>query len=138
MDLANKIAVVTGANKGIGLECVNQLLQRGAVVYGVCRSGCTTQHANFTCLHADVGNAELVETLLNILLCCPQRCPFSKLHLSQVAGADKGDVRTPCKALVRRPRVDDQPELQIYFFVFIVRFFVFECRDGGFRAASTT
>lgn len=65
MNLENKIAVVTGANKGIGLECVNQLLAKGAKVYGICRSGCTTQHANFTCLHADVGNPDQVNAAMD-------------------------------------------------------------------------
>ncbi|MFN6046460.1 MAG: SDR family NAD(P)-dependent oxidoreductase, partial [Bacteroidota bacterium] len=34
MELKNKIAVVTGANKGIGHECVQQLLEKGAIVFG--------------------------------------------------------------------------------------------------------
>ena len=44
MELKNKIAVITGANKGIGLCCVEQLLTEGAIVYGICRSGCTISH----------------------------------------------------------------------------------------------
>ena len=62
MNLNNRIAIVTGANKGIGLECVNQLLAKGATVYGLCRSGCTTQHDNYHCLIADVRNHESLQT----------------------------------------------------------------------------
>jgi NADP-dependent 3-hydroxy acid dehydrogenase YdfG len=68
MDLKNKIAVVTGANKGIGLECVQQLLAEGAQVYGICRSGCSLQHENYTCLHADVQDFELMEKTFQIIL----------------------------------------------------------------------
>lgn len=68
MELKDKIAVITGANKGIGLECVNQLLEQGAVVYGICRSGCSTQHANYTCLKADVGNLEQVNAAFDTIL----------------------------------------------------------------------
>lgn len=68
MELKDKIAVVTGANKGIGLECVNLLLEQGAVVYGICRSGCSTQHANYTCLKADVGNLEQVNAAVDTIL----------------------------------------------------------------------
>ncbi|MEY3096514.1 MAG: hypothetical protein RL647_104, partial [Bacteroidota bacterium] len=58
MELKNKIAVVTGANKGIGHECVQQLLEKGAIVFGICRSGCSHSHPNYTCLKADVRNLE--------------------------------------------------------------------------------
>jgi NADP-dependent 3-hydroxy acid dehydrogenase YdfG len=68
MELKNKIAVVTGANKGIGLECVNQLLTEGAIVYGLCRSGCSTIHENYTCLHADVQIFEDLENAFNQVL----------------------------------------------------------------------
>ena len=68
MNLTNKIAIVTGANKGIGLHCVEQLLEEGAIVYGVCRSGCSTKHDNYTCLHADVQDYEQVENTFNQIL----------------------------------------------------------------------
>lgn len=68
MELKNKIAVVTGANKGIGLECVSQLLESGAIVYGICRSGCSTNHENYTCLKADVGNLEQINAAFDSIL----------------------------------------------------------------------
>ena len=68
MNLTNKIAVVTGANKGIGLHCVEQLLEEGAIVYGVCRSGCSIKHDNYNCLHADVQDYEQVENTFNQIL----------------------------------------------------------------------
>lgn len=58
MNLENKIAIVTGANKGIGLECVNLMLSKGAIVYGLCRTGCSHSHPNYTCIQADVRNLE--------------------------------------------------------------------------------
>lgn len=68
MNLKDTIAVVTGANRGIGLECVQQLLQKGARVYGICRSGCTTEHPNYTCLKADVGNVDEVNRAMDEIL----------------------------------------------------------------------
>jgi NADP-dependent 3-hydroxy acid dehydrogenase YdfG len=68
MELINKVAVVTGANKGIGLECVTQLLAAGARVYGICRSECSVEHPNFTCLKADVGNLDQVNGVMDQIL----------------------------------------------------------------------
>jgi NADP-dependent 3-hydroxy acid dehydrogenase YdfG len=68
MELTQKIAVVTGANKGIGLHCVEQLLSEGAIVYGICRSGCTVTHTNYTCLHADVQDYTQLEQAFNSIL----------------------------------------------------------------------
>jgi NADP-dependent 3-hydroxy acid dehydrogenase YdfG len=68
MELQNKVAVITGANKGIGLECVKLLLEKGAKVYGICRSGCETRHENYECLHADVGNMEQIDAVFNQVL----------------------------------------------------------------------
>jgi NAD(P)-dependent dehydrogenase (short-subunit alcohol dehydrogenase family) len=68
MNLENKIAVVTGANKGIGYHCVQQLLEAGAIVYGLCRSGCSTSHENYTCLHADVQVYEELESAFKTIL----------------------------------------------------------------------
>jgi NADP-dependent 3-hydroxy acid dehydrogenase YdfG len=68
MDLSNKIAVVTGANKGIGHECVQQLLQKGAKVIGICRSGCSHTHPNYQCMMADVRNWESLEAVFQKIL----------------------------------------------------------------------
>ena len=68
MELQNKIAVVTGANKGIGHECVAQLLEKGAIVIGICRSGCSHSYPNYTCLSADVRNWESLSGVFNTVL----------------------------------------------------------------------
>jgi NADP-dependent 3-hydroxy acid dehydrogenase YdfG len=68
MDLKNKVAIVTGANKGIGLSCAMQLLDQGAIVYGICRSGCNVVHPNYTCLKANVGNLEEANAVLDVIL----------------------------------------------------------------------
>lgn len=38
MELKNKIAIVTGASRGIGIEFSKALIEKGAVVYGLARS----------------------------------------------------------------------------------------------------
>ena len=68
MNLKGKIAVVTGANKGIGMHCVNQLLEKGAIVYGLCRSGCSTKHENYTCMTADVQDFYQLEKAFTSIL----------------------------------------------------------------------
>ncbi|MBL7812098.1 MAG: SDR family oxidoreductase [Bacteroidetes bacterium] len=68
MDLQGKIAVVTGANKGIGAECVLQLLEKGAVVHGFCRSGCSVEHENFTCHTVDVRHEDQVAAAMQQIL----------------------------------------------------------------------
>lgn len=68
MDLKNKIAVVTGANKGIGLHCVNQLLEEGAIVFGICRSGCSTKHENYRCIQGDVSLFSSIESAFNEII----------------------------------------------------------------------
>jgi NADP-dependent 3-hydroxy acid dehydrogenase YdfG len=60
MDLTNKIAVVTGVSKGIGYHTVLQLLNKGAVVFGLGRSN-QIQHPNYTFITCDVRDAKVVE-----------------------------------------------------------------------------
>ncbi len=64
MDLSGKIALVTGANKGIGLALVKQLCQAGARVHGICRSGCSYSHPSYTCHHADVRVWEQLQAVI--------------------------------------------------------------------------
>ncbi len=68
MDLKDKIAVVTGAAKGIGLACVDQLLAKGATVYGICRKGCATQHDRFTCVQGDVRDNTRMEEIFGEII----------------------------------------------------------------------
>jgi NADP-dependent 3-hydroxy acid dehydrogenase YdfG len=60
MDLTNKVAVVTGVSKGIGYHTVLQLLNKGAVVFGLGRSN-QIQHPNYTFITCDVRDAKVVE-----------------------------------------------------------------------------
>lgn len=61
MELNNKIAVVTGVSKGIGLEVVKLLLQKGTVVAGWGRTQPEFSHENFHFFPCDVSVEEQVE-----------------------------------------------------------------------------
>ncbi|EAZ81353.2 SDR family oxidoreductase [Algoriphagus machipongonensis] len=61
MDLNNKVAVVTGVSKGVGLEVVKQLLEKGVTVAGWSRNKPDLDHKNFhffTCNVADESSVE--------------------------------------------------------------------------------
>ncbi|NTV02782.1 MAG: SDR family NAD(P)-dependent oxidoreductase [Chlorobiaceae bacterium] len=58
MELAGKIAVVTGSSSGIGLSLVRALLDVGAEVYGLSRSATPVEHDRFRWLQADVTREE--------------------------------------------------------------------------------
>ena len=60
MDLTNKVAVVTGVSKGIGYHTALQLLNKGALVFGLGRSS-AIQHPNYTFITCDVRDAHAVE-----------------------------------------------------------------------------
>ena len=60
MILKDKIAIVTGSSKGIGLETAILLLENGAKVAGWSRSETLLNHTNFISVRVDVGNSEEV------------------------------------------------------------------------------
>ncbi|MDZ4668271.1 MAG: SDR family oxidoreductase [bacterium] len=70
MNLTDKIAVVTGVSKGIGMALCKQLLEKGAAVYGLGRN-CPAEivHTNFHFMTCDVQNSASVQTA------------FSKIYL---------------------------------------------------------
>ena len=61
MELKNKLAVVTGVSKGIGLEVVKLLLEKGSVVAGWGRTAPAFHHPNFHFFTCDVAVEESVE-----------------------------------------------------------------------------
>jgi NADP-dependent 3-hydroxy acid dehydrogenase YdfG len=61
MILKDKIAIVTGSSKGIGLETVKILLKSGVKVAGWSRSDTPINDPNFLSLNVDVGNKEEVQ-----------------------------------------------------------------------------
>ena len=71
MDLLNKVAVVTGVSKGIGYNTALQLLNKGAVVFGLGRSN-QIQHPNYTFITCDVRNAHAVEQAFTQILSSTQ------------------------------------------------------------------
>jgi len=58
MNLKDKIAIVTGSSKGIGLETAKLLLEKGLQVAGWSRSKTFIDHPNFISVKVDVGNSE--------------------------------------------------------------------------------
>lgn len=61
MNLKNKLAIVTGVSKGIGLETVKMLLEKGMKVAGWGRSAPDVQHAHFHFIRTNVGVRTEVE-----------------------------------------------------------------------------
>ncbi len=61
MELSNKIAIVTGVSKGIGLATTKLLLQKGVKVAGWSRSKPEIIHKNFEFIPVDVSNNESVK-----------------------------------------------------------------------------
>jgi len=61
MQLNNQIAVVTGVSKGIGLEVVKLLIEKGTVVAGWGRNAPDFQHENFHFFTCDVSKEDSVE-----------------------------------------------------------------------------
>lgn len=61
MNLENKVAIVTGASKGIGLAVAQQLLESGMKVAGWNRSKPDLEHENFQWFKCDVGNWDSVQ-----------------------------------------------------------------------------
>ena len=62
MNLKDKIAIVTGSSKGIGLETVKLLLAQDVKVAGWSRSETTINHPRFISISVDVGSSEEVIT----------------------------------------------------------------------------
>jgi NADP-dependent 3-hydroxy acid dehydrogenase YdfG len=62
MDIKNKVAVVTGVSKGIGLEVVKILLEKGSIVAGWGRNEPDLDHENFHFFKCDVAQESSVDT----------------------------------------------------------------------------
>lgn len=65
MDINNKIAIVTGSSKGIGLATSKMLLENGAKVAGWSRGKTEIDHPNFVNIKADVREYESVKNAVN-------------------------------------------------------------------------
>ena len=65
MDLKNKVAVVTGVNKGIGRALTEQLLNKGAIVAGWGMNKPDIDNHNMHFFKADVRDTALVEAAYN-------------------------------------------------------------------------
>ncbi len=68
MDLKNKIAVVTGVSKGIGEALCRQLLNEGAIVYGLGRNNFGSEHPNYHFISTDVRDYASVEAAFQSIL----------------------------------------------------------------------
>ncbi len=68
MKLKNKVAIVTGSSKGLGLIVVEQLLAEGTFVIGFSRNKTPIDHPNFEGYCLDIGNESAVtETFNNVI-----------------------------------------------------------------------
>jgi len=65
MDLKNKVAVITGVNKGIGRSLVELLLDKGAIVAGWGMNKPDIEHNNMHFFETDVRNTPMVEIAYN-------------------------------------------------------------------------
>lgn len=61
MKLENKVAIVTGVSRGIGLSTVEALLEKGMKVAGWGRTAPKLQHENFEFVECDVRRADSVQ-----------------------------------------------------------------------------
>src|SRR3954471_20288488 len=66
MDLKNAVAVVTGANRGLGRHLAEQLLQRGAKVYAAARRPETVDLPGVTALRLDVTDEESIRAAARV------------------------------------------------------------------------
>ncbi|WP_371667154.1 SDR family oxidoreductase [Streptomyces sp. NBC_00289] len=66
MELKNTVAVVTGANRGLGRQLATQLLERGAKVYAAARRPETVDLAGVTPLRLDVTDEESIRAAARI------------------------------------------------------------------------
>jgi NAD(P)-dependent dehydrogenase (short-subunit alcohol dehydrogenase family) len=66
MDLTNTVAVVTGANRGLGREFAKQLVERGAKVYATARRPETVDIEGVTPLRLDVTDHASIEAAAGI------------------------------------------------------------------------
>ncbi len=65
MKLKEKVAIVTGSSKGIGLATVNLLLDNGIKVAGWSRSKSEINHPDFKNFQVDIGDVKSVENAYN-------------------------------------------------------------------------
>lgn len=68
MDIQDKVAVVTGVSKGIGLELLKQFLDKGAVVAGWGRTCPDFQNDRFHFVQCDVGNEQSIQNAAKVTL----------------------------------------------------------------------
>lgn len=66
--MKNKIAIVTGSSKGLGLSIVHKLLEEGATVIGWSRSDTKVDHPNFKSAQVNVGNEDEVKSNFEAVL----------------------------------------------------------------------
>jgi 3-oxoacyl-[acyl-carrier protein] reductase len=59
---SNKIVLITGASRGVGLELVNYFLGKKASVIGLSKGNSKVVHDNYTHFSVDLSNAEAIST----------------------------------------------------------------------------
>jgi 2-deoxy-D-gluconate 3-dehydrogenase len=59
--LSNKLAIVTGSSRGIGLGIVKAFINEGATVVGVARTASEFKHQSYHAIDFDLGNASVAQ-----------------------------------------------------------------------------
>jgi len=65
MELKNKVAIVTGSSKGLGLVLVEQLLAEGVIVIGFSRTETPVDHPNFKAFQVDMSKEDQIVSSFN-------------------------------------------------------------------------
>ncbi|NTW50016.1 MAG: SDR family NAD(P)-dependent oxidoreductase [Chlorobiales bacterium] len=68
MDFTREVAVITGSSSGIGLEAAQELVERGATVYGLSRRPTPIEAPNFTWIKCDVRKVEDIDAAFDTIL----------------------------------------------------------------------
>lgn len=84
-----KVAIITGASKGLGAECAKVLLDEGYRVFGLSRSKGVIGHPNFSFVFVDLRNPEAAQrTVADIFHEIREQTPSEVVLINNAGSAD--------------------------------------------------